>query len=74
MKIWRQQFLFEDEDEDSFYSSMKNEDVKNSNFLHAEEWRLSFPEFYKDADCISEVFEEWIFKDSCQNCDDQLLN
>ena len=52
------------------YSSLKNEDVKNTNFLHAEEWRLSFPEFVKDEDCISEVFEEWRFKDSCQNCDE----
>ena len=54
-KIWRWQFLFEDGNEE-FFSLFTENEVKGSQiFFHAEEWRLSFPEFYKD--CIFKVFE-----------------
>ena len=36
------------------------EDVKNSSFLHADEWRSSFVAmFAKVKDCVSKTYKDW---------------
>mgnify|MGYP001801394067 CR=1 FL=1 len=43
--------------------SLKNDDVKNSIWLHVDEWRLNIAKSVKDKGCFLKSVEDWKYEE-----------